>query len=136
MQLDKEIQKNWLRVNPLENPILKDPPKHQPEKFNEYVELKDEEKVVGFLVNQQSYFFYEDGGWRDENGCYYDKDGQPDGWFVLHPGNDNHEHYYDQDGMYVPTDVENEKNSIDINQDNEEDSNQSDKDDIQEYEKP
>ncbi|CAD8052020.1 unnamed protein product [Paramecium sonneborni] len=114
MHQNKEISKNWLRVDPIENPIIKDGPKHQPEKFSEYIELKDEnDKVIGFLVNEQQYFFDEDGGWRDENGCYYDKEGQPAGWFVLHPGDIYHEHFYDQDGLYVPTDIENDKNSVD-----------------------
>lgn len=48
--------------------------------------------------------------WRDDNGCYYDKEGQPSGWFVLHPGNVYHEHFYDSDGFYVPSDIENSDN--------------------------
>ncbi|CAD8148645.1 unnamed protein product [Paramecium pentaurelia] len=136
MQESKEFSQNWLRVDPFDNPILKDAPQHQPEKFSQYVELKDDDdKVIGFLMNQQQYFFDSEGGWRDENGCHYDKDGQPAGWFVLHPGDVYHEHFYDQDGYYIPTDIENEKNSSD-DQDIEEALNQQEDDDMKEYEAP
>lgn len=52
MQQDKEISKNWLRVDPFETPILKDAPLHKPDKFSQYTELKDEkDNVIGFLVD-------------------------------------------------------------------------------------
>lgn len=35
--------------------------------------------------------------WTDENGCYYEADGTPAGWFI---GG----HYYDMNGNYVPND--------------------------------
>ncbi|CAK55775.1 unnamed protein product (macronuclear) [Paramecium tetraurelia] len=108
MQQEKVISKDWLRIDPFDSPILKNAPKHQPEKFSQYKDLKDEQdNVIGFLVDDQQYFFNEDGGWIDYNGCYYDKEGQPAGWFVLHPGDVVHEHFYDQDGFYVPSDDEN-----------------------------
>ncbi|CAD8136788.1 unnamed protein product [Paramecium pentaurelia] len=111
MQQDKEISKNWLRVDPFDTPVLKDAPQHQPERFSQYIELKDEnDNVIGFQVDEQQYIFDLEGGWRDENGCHYDKDGQPAGWFVLHPGDIHHEHFYDQEGIYVPSDNENSDN--------------------------
>lgn len=42
--------------------------------------------------------------WKDEFGCYYDADGKPNGWFVLNDKLENKEHFYDIDGIYVPTD--------------------------------
>lgn len=32
---------------------------------------------------------------------------------MLHNGPQYHEHFYDMDGMYVPSDVENDKDDVD-----------------------
>ncbi|KAM3129320.1 hypothetical protein pb186bvf_018607 [Paramecium bursaria] len=106
-QQKSEFAKNWKRVNPLEDPIANDFPKHNPEKFENYIEVKDNDgKVIGFTINDVYYVFDENQGWRDENGCYYNKDGEAAGWFVLHPGDVYQEHFYDADGYYVPSDAE------------------------------
>jgi hypothetical protein len=45
--------------------------------------------------------------WEDENGCYYDSNGEPAGWFIK--CEDDNEHFFDIDGNYVPTDDEGER---------------------------
>lgn len=64
-QQAKDFAKNWLKVDPIETPILnKELPPHDPERFAEYTELKDEEdNVIGFCVNEQNFFFDADGGY-------------------------------------------------------------------------
>ena len=52
--------------------------------------------------------------WRDENGCYYNKDGEPAGWFVLHPGDVYLEHFYDADGYFVPSDAEDSQSDHEV----------------------
>ena len=50
--------------------------KHRPERFKEYFELPDK---TGFKINGTDYVFKydQDGGWRDEDGNYYDCNGEP-----------------------------------------------------------
>lgn len=39
-------------MDPIVDPVLNDLPKHKPERFAEYVELKDEkDNVIGFSLN-------------------------------------------------------------------------------------
>ena len=68
-------------------------------------------KIKGniYLNNQKQ-------SWRDENGCYYNKDGEPAGWFVLHPGDVYQEHFYDADGYYVHTDAEESESDPDVHE--------------------
>jgi len=37
-------------------------------------------RVIGFKINDGSRFIFDyKGGWTDEMGCYYNKDGSPEG---------------------------------------------------------
>ena len=50
-------------MNPLEDPIAKDFPEHKPEKFENYIEVKDNDgKVIGFTINDVYYVFDENYG--------------------------------------------------------------------------
>lgn len=42
--------------------------------------------------------------WKDEDGCVYSPEGLPEGWIV--PCEDDLDHFYDLDGHYLPTDID------------------------------
>jgi len=41
--------------------------------------------------------------WIDENGCCYDAEGNPDGWFIYSEDN-KEKYYYDFNGHFMPED--------------------------------
>ena len=84
--------KKWQKINPLNNPKIPitDLPRHEPLRFEEYTEILEDTKidqevseigrVIGFKINDGSRFIFDcKGGWTDEMGCYYNKDGSPEG---------------------------------------------------------
>ncbi|CAK62073.1 unnamed protein product (macronuclear) [Paramecium tetraurelia] len=77
-------------------------PKHDQSKFQCYNEVKN-----GFYLNNPNdvYYFDENEGWADYNGCYYDKNGCPAGWVFVSQGkytryNMNYEEINNENNKY------------------------------------
>lgn len=79
-------------------------PDHEPDRFSEYKEIQNDGKKAFELKSGEQFYLDEEGGWTDEQGCYYTQDGEADGWFVK--CEDEQLHFYDIDGKYLPTDEE------------------------------
>ncbi|KAM3144517.1 hypothetical protein pb186bvf_003386 [Paramecium bursaria] len=60
----------------------KDLPKHNIERFSQFIDIEILGKKGFRLPDGAEFLFDKLGGWTDEFGCHYDQDGNADGWIV------------------------------------------------------
>lgn len=84
---------------------------HESDRFVDFYDYSEDDKE-GFKLQDGSKFIYLSNkgyqyvfinSWVDENGCCYDAEGNPDGWFIYSEDN-KEKYYYDFNGHFMPED--------------------------------